>query len=119
MVYFIDLVRQFFMDSRTMYLLALIGIDLVTGIIAALRTRAFAFSKLGDFYYSNILPYVLGYLLIYIISLLGIANVLGDLWGQLVASVGLGPALISLIASVGDNLHRIQVGAPPNEPRQG
>ncbi len=56
------------LDSWQMkVMMGLIAIDIVLGIAAALRTSSFDWSKLAKFYLSMILPYVLGYTVLYVV----------------------------------------------------
>lgn len=113
--------QPFFSDTRTLTLFALIAVDLVLGICAALRTQTFAWRAVGRFYETNVLPYLLGYGLIYFIGTLGVAPLLGPLWADVVATVGVGPAVASLAASIATNLATVRRGPvppwPPDMPR--
>ncbi len=111
----LTVLTAFLNDQRTLTLLLLIVVDLVVGIIAALRAGAFAWRRVGDFYRTNVLPYLLGYGLVYAIGALGVGALLGPTWQEVVQTVGAGPAIISLIASIGANL--LIIRAPP--PVQG
>jgi hypothetical protein len=104
------LLSAFVVDQRTLTLLTLIAVDLVVGIMAALRHGKFDFRKVGQFYRSMVVPYLLGYCLIYCISLSGVAILLGSLWGELAATVGAGPAVFNLGARILDNLGDIRQG---------
>jgi hypothetical protein len=61
------LVTAFFVSWQVRMLGALILADVVFGLGVALRTNTFDLKKLGNFYKSMVLPYVLGYLVLYII----------------------------------------------------
>lgn len=98
------LVLSFVQDERTLILFGLIVVDLVVGIIAALRTGVFDPRSVGQFYRTNVVPYILGYLLVYVISLWGIGALLGSVWGEVAATVGSGPAVINLSTSIIRNL---------------
>ena len=47
-------------------IVGLILIDLLLGIASALKRKAFDWVKLADFYKSSVLPYVIGYLALYV-----------------------------------------------------
>jgi len=64
--YLLSLVTGFFQAWQTQTLIGLILIDVVLGLAAALRAGRFEFAKLAEFYKSNVLPYVLGYLVFYV-----------------------------------------------------
>lgn len=48
-------------DARLQTLLALIVLDVVLGIAAALRTNTFAWAEVGRFYRTTVMPIFLGY----------------------------------------------------------
>jgi hypothetical protein len=75
--------------------------------MVALRTRTFEPRKTGDFYLTNVVPFILGYLLVYTVAYLGVAQLLGELWGTVVATVGIGPAIVALTGSVLSNAARL------------
>lgn len=100
-------------DERTLTLATLIALDLVLGVIAALRGGVFSFHAVGDFYRSNVVPYVLGYLVVYVVSFLGVAALVGPVWGEIAATVGVGPAVLNLGASIARNLVTIRTATTP------
>ena len=98
----------FVRDERTLILFGLIVVDLTVGIIAALRTGTFDPRTIGTFYRTNVVPYLLGYLLVYTVSLWGIGTLIGPVWGEVAATVGTGPAVINLSTSIVQNLVKIR-----------
>lgn len=110
----IPVLTAFLSDQRTLALLLLIVVDLVVGIIAALRAGVFAWRRVGDFYAHNVIPFLLGYGLIYAIGALGVGALLGPIWQEVAQTVGAGPAVISLVASIGANL--LTIRTPPTHP---
>ena len=60
--YLLGLIAAFFDSLQVKTLLGLIILDFILGIAAALRSGVFDWKKLGDFYKTNVLPYLLGYL---------------------------------------------------------
>jgi hypothetical protein len=64
--YLITLISDFFNAWQVKTTIGLISIDVVLGLAAALRAGRFDFGKLAVFYKSNVLPYVLGYLVFYV-----------------------------------------------------
>lgn len=64
--YLITLIAAFFSAWQVKTTLGLIVIDVVLGLAAALRAGRFDFGKLAEFYRTNVLPYVLGYLVFYV-----------------------------------------------------
>ncbi len=92
-------------DSRVLIILALIALDLVLGVASALKRREFAWSALGDFYLTNVIPKLLGYigLSIVIRTVAGIDSLLGE-GAQWVA---FGVLAASLVGSIGANFREI------------
>lgn len=98
----------FFRDERTLTLAALIAADVIIGIIAALRSGQFSFQQVANFYRTNVVPFILGYMLVYAITVLGVASLLGSIWGEIAATVGAGPAVLNLVTSIARNLVAIR-----------
>lgn len=103
-----NFIRDFAQDERTLTLVTLVVVDVVLGIIAALRGGTFSFQTIGNFYRTNVVPFILGYLLVYGVSMLGVASYVGPVWGEIAATVGLGPAVLNLGASILRNLMAIR-----------
>lgn len=57
----------------------LVVLDLAFGVIRALRLRQFEWSKVGDFYLTTVLPYLLGWCVLHVavkvVALLALADV--------------------------------------------
>jgi len=64
--YLLDLIVAFFVSWQVKTLIGLILLDVVLGVAAALRSGVFDWKRLGQFYSSNVLPYVLGFLAFYV-----------------------------------------------------
>lgn len=109
---FAGTIRRFATDGKTRTMLGLILVDIVTGIIKALRLRTFDAQQLARFYASNVVPYVLGYLLVWIMALLGLDNVLTPTMQDSVASIGFAMIGTTLGASIVKNLQAINAGVP-------
>jgi len=92
-------------DSRVLIILALIALDLVLGVASALKRQEFAWHALGDFYLTNVIPKLLGYigLSIVIRAVAGIDSVIGE-GAQWVA---FGVLAASLVGSIGANFREI------------
>ena len=74
----LDLVFVFFRDGRVLAILALVLMDLGTGIAAAIKTKKFEWDRVGDFYRTAVVPNMLGYLTFYLAGkVVGGSNVLG------------------------------------------
>lgn len=113
--YLLSLVIAFITSWQLKTLIGLIVLDLVLGVAAALRTGTFEFGKLGNFYKTNVIPYVLGYLAFYVVvSYVIPVEALGDL-GEPIneAAVTLAWATLvgSLVSSIAKNftaLYKVQ-----------
>lgn len=107
---FAGTLRQFATDNKTRTILALILVDVVTGIMKALRLRVFDPQQLARFYGSNVVPFVLGYLLVWVLSLLGLDAVLSPLVQDALASLGFAVISTTLTASIVENLQQVNKG---------
>jgi hypothetical protein len=54
-------------DARLHVLMALIAADFILGVSAALKRGEFEFAKLGRFYRTNVLPYMLSYGVLFVL----------------------------------------------------
>lgn len=124
---FATVLRRFGTDSKTRMILAFILVDVITGIMCALRLRVFDIQRVADFYKSNVIPYILGYLLVWVLTLLGLDGVLPLAIQDGLASLGFGAIATSLTGSIIDNVQRMstklsytdtldQVAEPPANP---
>lgn len=107
---------KFANDAATQTLIVAIFIDLVTGIMAAVRTKTYDWGRIGEFYYTNVLPYVIGFAALYILTGLGLTAYLpAAIVGNVQSFTGT-PAVIALGASIRNNVDRMQrVPMPPHE----
>jgi hypothetical protein len=82
---FLDLVAEFFAGAQLRLILGLVALDVVFGVLTAIQAGEFELTKIGNFYRTNIVPYVGGYLMLYItIGLVPqLEGILGDglTWG--------------------------------------
>lgn len=107
-----QIVLDFVNDPRTRTLFAFIVVDIVTGIAAAFRTRQFDWTRLADFYWTSVVPFILGYLLIYLLTIFGLGALLGPVLAEIGATIGVGPAVLTLTASIAQNLVAIRTAVP-------
>lgn len=105
---FTDLLSTFFSDPKTRSIFLAITIDVVTGIAAALHLHTFDLQRSATFYASNIMPYVLGYLLVWSLALLGLDTLLPQMWQEALASIGSGVIVSALGGSIMDNVSRLR-----------
>lgn len=106
-------VRAFAQETQTRMLLTAILIDVVTGVIAALRSGVFRADRIGGFLSSNVIAYMLGYMLFWYISYFGLIDLVPPGVAPLIASLGFGAAMASLGGSIIDNFARAQAGTTP------
>jgi len=91
--------------SQIRNIVMLIGIDVVLGILAALKTKEFALGKLAGFMKRGILTYVFGFA---VLILVGQALPSLD-W---VVSVAYYLVLLALVGSILDNLGKLGLPLP-------
>lgn len=108
------LLTAFVLDVRTLVLAVLIVADLVTGVLAALRTRSFSLEKLGQWLITDV-QYFIGYAVWYLFSQAALGAF--DL-GEASSFLGFGTASASLLASIVGNSRYIREGTP-QPPREG
>lgn len=102
--------------KTTTALIAMIALDLISGIVAALRARRFEFQRIGAFYLTNVIPYLIGYCGLYVFMALGWSDNLDPVMLSGLQGISSGPALLSLGGSIADNMKRAQYRpAPPHE----
>ncbi|KAA3645318.1 MAG: hypothetical protein DWQ07_12685 [Chloroflexi bacterium] len=93
------------------WLLVLILADFILGVAVALKTRMFDWSKLADFYGSNVLPKVLGYVvihaLLYVSQLLP-TGIVPDGWIPVTDVAAFAVIVAGLVGSIGG--HFIALG---------
>lgn len=112
--YLLDLIVAFFLSWQVKTLVGLILIDVVLGIAAALRTGVFDWKLIGQFYSSNVLPYVLGFLAFYVaVGYIIPPESLGDL-GELVnettVTLAWGVLVATLVGSILKNFNLLYKG---------
>ena len=101
----LELVIAFFTDPRVQAIGALIIMDVVLGVAAALKAGDFDFKKVADFYQTNVVPYILGYLAFYIGTKIIVdpAAILGE-WSHIVGEAAISVAWAAIIASLGGSI---------------
>lgn len=104
---------NFFQATTTQMLFAFILADLILGIAAAIKLGKFDWGRLADFYRTKVVPFVLGYLLVYAFGELGLAALFGPLWGDIAAAAGAGVALLNLGGDIVRHLGDLANNAPP------
>lgn len=113
-----DVLRAFARTDQTRTIVAAILIDVVTGVMAALRVGTFEGQKTAKFMSTNVVPYVLGYMLFWLLTQFGLIGLIGDGLTSAIASTGYGAVMATLTASIVDNVARARVGtSQPEEAR--
>ena len=97
------LVYQFFHDPRVLTLVGLIVVDVLLGIAAAIRLGKFEWAKLGNFYKTMVLPYLIGYLAFYVGSKIIVAEWLGP-QAFLVSEATITVAWLTLVGSLAQSI---------------
>jgi hypothetical protein len=104
---------DFFQADTTKVLWAFILADLVLGIAAAIKLGVFDFGHVADFYRVKVVPFVLGYLLVYTFGVFGMAALFGALWGNITAVAGAGVAVLNLGADIMRHLSDLSGNSAP------
>lgn len=119
-------VVAFFQDARTQMIIIGILLDLLLGVAAALRTGTYSLKRTAEFYRTMVIPFTLGYVILYAAAVLGLANIppvggiaLGPIFDEVSRDLGFGALMLNLLGSIGQNLAEIRGAspAPPPPPR--
>jgi predicted Na+-dependent transporter len=89
---------SFWHDARVETILALIALHIISVILVAIKDRYFDWTALADFYRQLVVPYLLGYLIVYLF-----AEAVADLetyLGQGLATLFWLPLVSSLVARI-------------------
>lgn len=105
-----NIIDAFMSDARTRLLMALILADVITGISAAVRTGTFDWIKIADFYRVNVIPYIVGYLGLWLFVIFGLSDIIPAELASVLNSLGAGAASASLGASIASNAMRAKEG---------
>lgn len=108
-----DYLRAYSSDPQARAIFVAILVDVATGIMAAMRLGVFNVQQSAKFYMTNVLPYVLGFLLVWTLAYFGIEqdatirNTLG--------AMGYGIIMTALGGSIFDNIKRARLGSSTPE----
>jgi hypothetical protein len=108
-----DVLKAFARETQTKTIVTFILIDVVTGVIAALRVGTFDGQRFAAFMGSNVLPYLFGYMLFWFVSYFGLTDVLTPELAATLSNFGFGAVMSSLAMSIVDNTTRARVGSTP------
>jgi len=85
-------------------LLALVAANVILGVAVAIKEKKFEWAKLADFYISDIVPKLLGYVAVVILVEFGALEYLGpDLAGQIEGGL-LMEAWLAVVVSIGGDI---------------
>lgn len=104
------MIIAFFFSAKLDIIVALVIIDVVLAVAAALRQQTFDLRRLGDFLTTMILPYVLVYLVLTIT--VGLVPALNGVLGQGLDLLVFGVIVASLLAAIYENLKSIGLNLP-------
>jgi hypothetical protein len=107
-------IDQWLVDSRSYIIVGLIAIQFVLAVGAALRANVFEWKRLGDFYRSQVVPKLMGYLVLYVV--LGSVNGVSEYVGNGLQWAAFAPLAVSLVASIAANFMAIFGVALPMKP---
>ena len=108
-----EMLVAFASDTKTRIILAMIFVDLATGVMAALKIGTFDPQRLAGFLGSNVLPYVLGYLMVWSLTAFGVLSMLPAGVSDVLESVAGGAVLTTLSTSILDNIARLTATTVP------
>lgn len=99
-------IAGYFSTSEVKVLLVLIGLDVLSGIAAAIATKDFQPKKLAEFLLSNVFPYVLIYVGLKAAVFLALPE-----WSAALAVV-YAAIVATLLSSINENLKSFDVQVP-------
>jgi len=107
-------------DKRLQTILALILLDIIMGIAAALRTDTFRWAEVGRFYKTTVAPIFIGYIAVRILVPYIAIDMLGpdDGWvGDTLVTVLWTFGVAVLVASIGTSLKALGITIPARKPQ--
>jgi hypothetical protein len=107
----VQLLNQFTEDPTVILLAALVGLDVVLGILSALVRKTFKLVLIGDFLRADVLGKLLPYYAVWAAVHVTGDVMLGD-FGVIEETTG-AAAVLALSASVLNSLNELRLGAPP------
>jgi hypothetical protein len=104
-----DLVLAFFGEAQLPIILGCIAIDILFGVWASIKENVFDWKKVAQFYRTNVIPYVGGYLTLYIA--IGAIPALEGVVGAGLVAASFGVVVANLVASIWANFKRLDLFA--------
>lgn len=95
----LEYVRMFFADARVSTIAGLILLDILLAVAAAVKSGLFDWRKLAAFYQTMVVPYILGYLAIYLAANLISVELLGEM-KDVVGEVAIWMAWASIVGNL-------------------
>ena len=89
-----------------MTLVSLIILDVLLGIAVAIRKKWFSWRELGDFYLTMVIPFIIGWLALGIVSQVASLELLGPEWGSILGGGITGFAWLAIVAVIGNSIIR-------------
>lgn len=113
------MLAAFFLSWQFKTIAGLILADFGLGVAKALRVGDFEWTKLAAFYRSNVMPYVLGYMVLYgavqFVIPAEAMDGLGETINQATVTLAWGALVGTLLASIGDNIKILYQGSSEAE----
>lgn len=106
-----DVLRAFAREPQIRFIVVMILIDLLTGVIAALRMTIFDAARLAQFLSTNVIPYVFGYLIFWFVVFNGLTDVLSLQIASMLSNVGFAAVMTALTMSIVNNAMRASMGS--------
>lgn len=100
-----EAIAGFFVDARFHVIASMIFVDLGLGLSAAVRSGEFDWARVGDFYRTNVAPYIVSYLVLYVAF--DVMPGLGSFVDQSLKSLAFAAIVAALGGSIQKNLGKI------------
>lgn len=94
----LSLVDSFARDARLYVILGLIALDVLFAVARAIKERRFELVQLATFYETMIVPFLIGYLALYVV--VGLSIGVEQFFGQVAVSSAFGTIALHLVGSV-------------------
>ena len=103
----LNLIVAYFNDARLFVILGLVAVDVLFGIWASIKEGQFDWRKIGQFYQTMVIPYVGGYLTLYVGF--NLVPALEGILGESLVTGAFGVVIANLGASVFSNFARLDL----------
>jgi len=106
----LERINRFFTDARLYIILGLVVVDILFGVWGAIKRNKFDWGKVGQFYQTNVVPYIGGYLTLYVV--LGMIPGLEGFIGEGIVTAAWTPIIANLVGSIAENLSVLGINRP-------